>query len=120
MLILDKKKDIAILYGMGANQKTIKRIFLVEGIMISISGAVLGLLLGALLCYLQLEFGLIKLGSEANAFIVPFYPVKMVFNDFIAIFITVFFIGFVAAWYPVRQISKKYLETVLAEFSRVQ
>ncbi len=120
MLILDKKKDIAILYGMGANQKTIKRIFLFEGIMISISGAVLGLLLGAILCWLQLRFGLIGLGSEANAFIVPAYPVKMVATDFITIFFTVFVIGFVAAWYPVRQISKKYLETSLAEFSRVQ
>ena len=120
MLILDKKKDIAILYGMGASQKTIKRIFLFEGIMISISGAVLGLLLGALLCWLQLRFGLIGLGSEANAFIVPAYPVKMVTTDFITIFFTVFVIGFVAAWYPVRQISKKYLETSLAEFSRVQ
>ncbi|NOX45779.1 MAG: ABC transporter permease [Chlorobi bacterium] len=120
MLILDKKKDIAILYGMGANNKTIKRIFLVEGILISISGAVLGLLLGAILCWLQLRFGLIGLGSEANAFIVPAYPVKMVALDFIAVFFTVFLIGLAAAWYPVRQISKKYLETSLAEFSRVQ
>ncbi len=120
MLILDKKKDIAILYGMGANNKTIKRIFLVEGILISISGAVLGLLLGGILCWLQLRFGLIGLGSEANAFIVPAYPVKMVALDFIAVFFTVFLIGLAAAWYPVRQISKKYLETSLAEFSRVQ
>ncbi len=120
MLILDKKKDIAILFGMGANKKTIKRIFLIEGLLISISGAVLGLMLGAILCWLQLKFGLIGLGSEANAFIVPAYPVKMVAMDFTAIFFTVFLIGFVAAWYPVRQISKKYLETSLAEFSRVQ
>ena len=120
MLILDKKKDIAILYGMGANNKTIKRIFLLEGMLISSLGAVLGLLLGAILCWLQLRFGLIGLGSDANAFIVPAYPVKMVALDFIAVFFTVFLIGLMAAWYPVRQISRKYLETSLAEFSRVQ
>jgi lipoprotein-releasing system permease protein len=120
MLILDKKKDIAILYGMGANNKTIKRIFLIEGMLISISGAILGLLLGFILCWLQLRFGLIGLGSDANAFIVPAYPVKMMPLDFIAVFFTVFLIGTAAAWYPVRQISKKYLEKSLAEFSRVQ
>lgn len=120
MLILDKKKDIAILYGMGANNKTIKRIFLLEGVLISSLGAVLGLFLGAVLCWLQLRFGLIGLGSDANAFIVPAYPVKMVALDFMAVFFTVFLIGLMAAWYPVRQISKKYLETSLADFSRVQ
>lgn len=120
MLILDKKKDIAILYGMGANKKTIKRIFLIEGLMISITGAAIGLLLGAILCWLQITFGLIRLGSEANSFIVPYYPVKMVALDFIAIFIVIFLIGLGAAWYPVRQISKKYLDNSLSEFSRLQ
>jgi lipoprotein-releasing system permease protein len=110
MLILDKRKDIAVLFSMGANEKLIKRIFLVEGLLISFSGAILGLFLGYLLCLLQIEFGLIKLGPEANSFIIPYYPVKLYFTDFLAVFSVVFFIGLVAAWFPVNQIANKYLK----------
>lgn len=110
MLILDKRKDIAVLFSMGANEKLIKRIFLVEGLLISFSGAIIGLFLGYLLCLLQIEFGLIKLGPEANSFIIPYYPVKLYFTDFLAVFGVVFFIGLVAAWFPVNQIANKYLK----------
>lgn len=110
MLILDKRKDIAVLFSMGANEKLIKRIFLVEGLLISFSGAILGLFLGYLLCLLQIEFGFIKLGPETNSFIIPYYPVRLYFSDFLAVFGTVFFIGLVAAWFPVNQIANKYLK----------
>ena len=120
MLILDKKKDIAILYSMGANEKTIKRIFRVEGMMISVFGALTGLILGALLCWVQMEFGLIRLGSEANAFIVPYYPVKMEIMDFISVFGIVLAIGFFTSWYPVRQITKQFLNQRIADFAKNQ
>jgi len=67
MLILDKRKDIAVLFSMGANEKVIKRIFLLEGLLISFSGAIFGLLLGYLLCILQIKYGFIKLGPDEGA-----------------------------------------------------
>lgn len=114
MLILDKKKDIAVLNALGANNQLIKRIFLIEGLLISFIGAFIGLSLGALICWLQQEFGLISLGSGDGTFIINSYPVEMKISDFIYVFITVFVIGFAAAWLPVKQISKKYLEQKLA------
>ncbi len=119
MLILDKRKDIAILFSMGASTKMIKRIFMAEGVMISLVGALSGLLLGFIVCYIQITFGLIRLG-DANAFIVPYYPVKMELLDFIAVFFTVVLIGFLSSWYPVRQISRKYLHGRVAEFAKSQ
>lgn len=109
MLILDKKKDIAVLSSMGANKKLIKRIFLTEGLLISIIGAILGLTLGGILCWLQQRFGIISLGPGDGSFVIDAYPVQMQALDFVYVFITVFFIGMAAAWVPVKQISKKYL-----------
>ncbi len=119
MLILDKRKDIAVLFSLGADSKTIKRIFLMEGMLVSLTGALAGLLLGFVLCWAQQTFGLVKLG-DANAFIVPYYPVKMILSDFILVFLTVFLIGLISAWYPVRQISRKYLKQRVSEFTRNQ
>jgi lipoprotein-releasing system permease protein len=120
MLILDKKKDIAILYSMGADEKIIKRIFRIEGMMISVFGAIAGLVLGAVLCLAQMQFGLIRLGSEANAFIVPYYPVKLMAIDFISVFGIVMAIGFFTSWYPVRQITKQFLNQRIADFTKNQ
>ena len=119
MLILDKRKDIAILSSMGASQKLIKRIFLTEGMFVSLFGAVAGIVLGAALCFLQMQFGLIRLG-EADAFIVPYYPVKMELMDFVAVFFTVLAIGVLSAWYPVKQISSKYLRQRVTDFTKNQ
>jgi len=113
MLIIDKKKDITILWNLGADHKMIKKIFLFEGLLITIVGAVLGLLLGSIICWIQQQFGIIQLQGTDNSFVVNAYPVQMVFIDFVYIFLTVFIIGFAAAWYPVRRISKKYLNEKL-------
>lgn len=110
MLILDKKADIAILHSMGASNRLIKRIFLVEGIMISVGGALLGLFFGGLISWAQQQFGFITLGSQAGAFVVSAYPVELKWGDFFVVFFTVIAIGLAVAWYPVRQISRKYLE----------
>jgi len=117
MLILDKRKDIAVLHGMGASKKLIKRIFIVEGLLISFTGAILGIILGFLLCWVQITFGLVKLG-DANAFIVPYYPVKILLNDFIGVFLTVIVIEILSAWYPVKQISSRYLNQRTSEFAK--
>lgn len=108
MLILDKRKDISILSSLGANNQTIKRIFLLEGIMISVFGAITGLILGGLICWIQQTFGVIGIPS-ADSFAIDAYPVSLKLLDFVYVFLTVFVIGFLAAIFPVRQISKKHL-----------
>lgn len=112
MLILDKKKDIAVLQSMGASQKVIKRIFLAEGMLISLIGAISGLALGAIVCYLQMQFGFVRLGDADSSFVVNAYPVYMQFRDFLMIFITVMVIGLLAAWYPVSNIKKIHLSQI--------
>ncbi|MDP4280678.1 MAG: FtsX-like permease family protein [Bacteroidota bacterium] len=106
MVILDKKQDIAILQCLGASQRTVKRIFMTEGWLISIIGAIAGLILGAGACYLQMRFGFVKLGSAESTFVVNTYPVNMQLQDFIFVFLTVLLIGLAAAWYPVYNIRK--------------
>ena len=106
MLILDKKKDIAILQSMGASQKLIKRIFMTEGMMISFIGAVIGIILGGVICWAQQTFGLIRMGGPDSTFVVDSYPVQMQPLDFILVFLTVVLIGYLASWYPVYNIRK--------------
>ena len=103
MLILDKQKDISILRSMGAKDAAIKQIFFFEGLLISLTGAAAGLLLGLLVCFLQQKFGLVKLQS-GGSFIISAYPVKMMAADFIYVFITITLIGAAAAWLPVKRI----------------
>ena len=110
MLILDKKDDVETLRSMGANDKTISRIFLFEGRLISVFGAVLGIALGLLLCYLQVEYGLIQLGNGGDNFIVKAYPVSVHAWDIVGIFFTVIVVGFLSVWYPVRYLSRKMLK----------
>ncbi|NCC71824.1 MAG: ABC transporter permease [Sphingobacteriia bacterium] len=109
MLILDKKQDIAILHSMGANNRLIKKIFLFEGMLISIGGAILGLVFGGLVSWIQQKFEIIRLGGESGAFVITAYPVELQIFDFLIVFFTVIVIGWIVAWYPVHQISKKYL-----------
>lgn len=111
MLILDKQKDIGILRSMGARDATIKQIFFFEGLLISLTGAFSGLLLGLLVCVVQLKFGLIKL-QGGGSFIINAYPVKMMAIDFLYVFITISLIGTAAAWFPVRRIAAKLQKTL--------
>lgn len=108
MLIIEKKKDMYTLRSLGASLPLIRRIFLIEGWLISIVGAISGLILGSALCYLQQQFGLVDL-QGGQSFIISAYPVDMQFTDVIYVFLTVLFIGFFAAWYPVRYITRKHL-----------
>lgn len=108
MLIIEKKKDISILKSLGATQKTIQQTFLIEGWLISIGGAILGLLAGAFLCWLQMTFGFIKFPGN-GIFIVSEYPVEMQWFDFLLVFITVAIIGFFVAWFPVRYVTKRHV-----------
>jgi len=108
MLIIDKKKDILTLRNMGAGNRLIKRIFLMEGWLISVFGSISGLFLGTAISWIQQRFGVIKL-TGSGSFIIDAYPVQIEGVDVCLIWVTVLLIGLLAARYPVQQISKKYL-----------
>ncbi len=99
MLIIEKKKDIVILHNMGADISLIQKIFLTEGLLITVMGSVIGLGIGLLLCWLQQQFGLIKFDAD---YVVEAYPIDIRWSDFLSILTVVTLIGFFAAWYPVR------------------
>ncbi len=107
MLIIEKERDIEILKSLGANNNLIRKIFIFEGWLISIIGAFAGILLGFIICWLQQKYGLVKLHSES--LIMDSYPVVMKVKDFIVVPGTVLLIGYWAAWYPVRFLTKKFL-----------
>jgi lipoprotein-releasing system permease protein len=109
MLIIDKKEDVKTLRNLGANERQIRNVFMFEGRLISFIGAVIGIVLGLLLCWLQQGFGLISLGSSSGSFVVDAYPVSVHFWDIIVIFFTVIVVGWVAVWYPVRHLSRRLL-----------
>jgi len=107
MLIIEKERDIEILRSLGADNMLIRKIFIIEGWLISIIGAIAGILLGFLICWIQQRFGLVRLQSDT--LILDAYPVVMKIKDFLIVPATVLLIGFWAAWYPVRFLTKKYL-----------
>ena len=107
MLIIEKERDIEILKSLGADNNLIRKIFIFEGWLISIIGAIAGIILGFAVCWVQQKFGLVKLNSES--LIMDSYPVVMKIKDFIIVPATVLLIGYWAAWYPVRFLTKKFL-----------
>ena len=109
MLIIDKRDDVVTLRNLGASDSQIVRVFLFEGRMISAAGAVLGIALGLLLCWLQQTFGLVRLGSTSGSFIIDAYPVSVHPEDVALIFVTVLAVGFAAVWYPVRYFARRLL-----------
>ena len=104
MLIIDKKADAATLRNLGATDRQIRSIFLFEGRIISAIGAVVGILLGLLLCWLQQEFGLVHMGDSAGSFVVNAYPVSVHYDDVAIVFVTVLLIGWAAACIPTRNL----------------
>ena len=111
MLIIDKREDVVTLRNLGANDKLISRIFLMEGWMISFVGAIIGIILGLLLCYIQQTFGILSLGGGSSAgFVVDAYPVSVHWQDIVLIFITVVLVGLLSVWYPVHYLSKQLLK----------
>lgn len=111
MLMIEKKEDVRTLRNLGANNRQIRQIFLFEGWMISGFGALVGIVLGILLCMLQQHFGLLRLGDTTGAFIIEAYPVHVLPSDILMVLVTVLSIGFLAAWYPVRYLGNRWLKS---------
>ena len=111
MLALDKKKDISVLSAMGASEGLIRRIFVVEGAIIAFGGALLGLCLGGIFCWLQLNFGIISMGMETS--VTEGYPIKVIPSDFLSTLAVVSVITFLISWRPAilasRSVSVKNL-----------
>lgn len=112
MLIIDKRADVVTLRNLGADDRLISRIFLLEGCMISFMGAIIGVALGLVLCFAQQEFGFLSLGSgsSSGAFVVDAYPVSVHFSDILLVLITVLVIGFLSVLLPVRYLSRRLLD----------
>ncbi len=109
MLIIDKRDDVQTLRNLGADDRQISRIFLFEGRFIAVIGAVIGIALGLLLCWLQQRYGLVALGESSGSFVVNAYPVSVHYTDVVVIFFTVIAVGWLAVWYPVRYLSRRLL-----------
>ncbi|MDR1981068.1 MAG: ABC transporter permease [Tannerellaceae bacterium] len=110
MLMIEKQEDVRVLRNLGADDPLIRRIFLFEGWMISGFGALIGIAIGLILCWLQTTFGLIKMGMPDGSFIIDTYPVRVVFSDIVAVLATVLTIGFLSAWYPVYRLGERWLK----------
>ena len=111
MLAIDKKKDVTLLTAMGANQNQIRNIFLSEGVLISFTGAITGLLLGGFICFIQDQFGLVGMGMQ-NA-IVSSYPVKMKITDFAYTALMITVITYIVSWYPAYKASRFFSTELL-------
>ncbi len=98
MLAIEKKKDIAVLKAMGAPERLIRSIFLKQGALIAFSGAIIGLVLGYLVCWLQQQFGLVSLGISSA--VVDAYPVEIIWTDFLWISLAVIAITLLASSRP--------------------
>lgn len=109
MLMIDKRQDIQTLRSLGANDGQICTIFRFEGFLISLAGALLGLVLGGVLCWVQQEYSIVTMGDTEGNFIIEAYPVSVYFTDILLVLVTVLAVGWLAIWYPVRYLSKKIL-----------
>ena len=106
MLVIDKKKDIAIYQSMGADAALLRKTFLIEGLLITFTGAFAGLVIGFIVCFLQRKFGIIEI-SGSGSFVIDAYPVQMLVMDFVYVFLTISVIGLLAAWYPGRRLIRE-------------
>lgn len=109
MLMIEKRDNVSTLRALGANDRQISQIFLFEGWLVSGLGALLGILGGLLLCWLQIRFGLVRLGQSEGSFVVDAYPVSVHATDVLLTFLTVLLVGLIAVWLPVRRMTRNLL-----------
>ena len=107
MLMIEKRKDTEILKSMGADKRLIQKIFMNEGLLISVAGGIIGLLLGIILVLLQQQFGFVKFGTGGGNYVVDAYPVLLKFKDVLLIFATILAVGCTSAFLTVRHAMRK-------------
>jgi lipoprotein-releasing system permease protein len=101
MLALEKQKDVAVLYAMGANRGFIRKIFISEGLLLAIIGGVTGMLLALIIALLQIKFHLIPI--TGGSFLIDYFPVELKLADFLLVGATVVIIALLASWMPSRK-----------------
>lgn len=106
MLVLEKRKDIAILKALGANDKLVQNIFLSEGFLLAIIGGGLGMIVAFIVCLIQIVYKPVKL--TGGSFLVDYYPVKINIFDFLLVGATVFVVAVLASWVPARKAATKF------------
>lgn len=111
MLVLEKQRDNAILYSLGASPSLIQRIFLYEGMAVSLIGGILGILFGVIICWMQQTFHLIKLGGGDGYYAIPYYPVQMHFTDLLLILLTILAINLITSILPAYMLKKSINKT---------
>jgi lipoprotein-releasing system permease protein len=104
MVVLEKKRDIGVLISLGMTPSRIKKIFVYQGLTIGAIGSLGGSLLGFILCYLQLKFGIISLPEEY--YFIKALPIKMQVLDFVMISLAAFLLSFLATVYPASRAAK--------------
>ena len=109
MLILDKRDNANTLRSLGAPDGMVARIFIYEGNLIALIGAIVGLVLGIVLCLLQQHFGLIGLGGDGQ-FVVSAYPVRVKFTDIALVFFSVVVVSAISVWLPIRLVNKYFMK----------
>ena len=109
MLMIDKRQDIQTLRSLGATDSQICTIFRLEGHIISLAGALLGLVLGGVLCWVQQKYGIVTMGGSEGSFIIETYPVSVYWTDIVLVLVTVLAVGWLAIWYPVKYLANKIL-----------
>jgi len=109
MIILEKKQDISTLSAVGATLSFLRKLFIAEGMMIVSLGALIGLILGIILCLLQQKYGLLSIGNGEGGFIIQYYPVKIKVSDILIVLSTVGVIGLLSAIIPSRKINEKFI-----------
>ncbi len=97
MLVLEKEQDIQILQAMGSGRKFIQKIFLTEGVLLALTGSIIGIILALIFSWLQVTFKLIPL---TGSFVIDYYPVKILITDILLVIATVIVIGLLASWVP--------------------
>jgi lipoprotein-releasing system permease protein len=110
MIVLEKRKDISILKTMGATERDIQFIFVMEGVLSALIGAGIGILIAIAICLLQMKYGFVKLGTSGSTFVVDAYPVVLKFSDVVLAFFTVVVISGLASFIPSRRAAKGNME----------
>lgn len=102
MLIIEKKDDLSVLYAMGARKSLVRKIFMVQGGFISLLGGLAGLLIGLLVCFLQMKFHIVGLGDGSNGYLINYYPVQLEWLDFVMVLLTILIISVITSYIPIR------------------
>ena len=106
MLILEKQSDTAILRSMGATQGLVQRVFLYEGMATSLLGGLGGMVLGAIICFIQQTFHIVKLGGAGSSYLIQYYPVQMHVLDFVIVLVTILLISLLTSFLPAQKLKK--------------